>query len=179
MRKANAVLSAAILALFLVHAVLGAFQLTGLGSTAAKWAAWAALILILAHTAIGVKLTADTLRVWKRTGVHYFRENALFWARRLSGFAIMVLLGFHMTAFGTGSGGAYRLRWFDGAKLFTQLLLAGAIAVHVISNVKPMLISLGVRALRPRAGELLVILSVLLLFMAAALIVYYIRWNTV
>ena len=178
MRKLNAVLTAAILLLFLAHAILGGFQLLGVGSTAVKALAWICVGLIAAHTVIGIKLTADTLRVRQRTGVGYFRENTLFWARRISGFAVMVLLAFHLTAFGDNSGAQYRLRWFDTAKLVTQLLLVAVIALHVLSNVKPMLISFGVRSLKERAGDILLILSVLLLFMAAAFIVYYIRWNS-
>ena len=178
MRKWNAILTAAILALFLVHAILGGFQLFGVGSTAVKGIAWAALVLIVVHTAIGIKYTADTLRVWKKTGVSYFRENLLFWARRVSGFAVMILLVLHLTAFGDTSGGAYRLKWFDGARLTVQLLLVAAIALHVLTNVKPMLISFGVRSLKERTGDILFVLSVLLLFFASAFIAYYLRWNT-
>ena len=178
MRKSNAILTAVILLLFLVHAILGGFQLLGAGSTAVKAIAWLCTALIAAHTVIGVKLTADTLRVRKKTGVGYFRENTLFWARRVSGFAVMVLLVFHLTAFGDNSGVRYRLQWFDTAKLVTQLLLIAVLALHILSNVKPMLISFGIRSLKDRAGEILLILSVLLLFMAAAFIVYYLRWNS-
>mgnify|MGYP002627175673 CR=1 FL=1 len=178
MRKLNAVLTAAIMLLFLAHAILGGFQLLGVGSTAVKALAWICVGLIAVHTVIGIRLTADTLRVRKKTGVGYFRENTLFCARRVSGFAVMVLLVFHITAFGDNSGAQYRLRWFDTAKLITQLLLTGTLALHILSNVKPVLISFGVRRLKERAGDILLILSVLLLFMAAAFIVYYIRWNS-
>ena len=177
MRKYNAILTAVILLLFLVHAVAGAFQLIGWGPTAFKAAARVALVLCAVHAAVGVKLTADTLRVWKKTGVGYFRENRLFWARRVSGLAVMVLLCFHFAAFGDTSRAVYRLQYFGGAKLAGQMLLVAALAVHVLSNVKPMLISFGIRALRPRAGDILLVLSVLLLVFAAAFAVYYLRWN--
>ncbi|MBR1497311.1 MAG: pilus assembly protein PilX [Oscillospiraceae bacterium] len=179
MRKCNAILTAAILLLFLLHAILGSFQLAGLGGTAAKPVAWAAAVLILVHTGIGVKFTADTLRVWKKTGVSYFRENRLFWARRISGFAVMALLLFHFTAFGDSGGAAYRLKYFGRGRLAAQLLLVAAIALHVLTNVKPMLISFGVRSLKPRAGDILFVLSVLLLFFTAAFVVYYLRWNQI
>ena len=177
MRKWNAILTAAIMVLFLLHAILGGFQLLGVGSTALKGVAWAATALILAHTVIGVKLTADSIKVWKKTGVGYFKENKLFWARRISGFAIMVLLFFHLTAFGTDAGGAYRLRRFTDFKLATQLLLVAAIATHVITNAKPMLISFGVKRLKPYVNDILFVLSILMLFMAGAFVVYYLRWN--
>ena len=178
MRKWNAVLTGAILALFLVHAILGGFQLLGVGSTAVKAVAWIAVGLIVVHAGLGVKLTVDTLKVRKRTGVGYFRQNTLFWARRLSGFAVMILLAFHLTAFGDNSGAQYRLQWFDTAKLVTQLLLVAAIALHVLSNVRPMLISFGIRSLRERTGDILLILSAVMIFLAAAVIVYYLRWNS-
>lgn len=178
MRKWNAILTAAILVLFLIHAILGGFQLMGVGGTAVKAVAWINVALIAAHTVIGVKLTADTLKVRKQTGVGYFKHNLLFWARRVSGLAVMVLLVFHLTAFGSAGGAAFRLKYFDAFKLATQLLLVAALALHIISNVKPMLISFGIRSLRERAGDILFILSVLLLFMAAAFVVYYIRWNS-
>ena len=177
MRKWNACLTAAILLLFLVHGILGSFQLFGLGDTAAKTIARVAEGLIYIHALIGLKLTVDTLRVRKKTGVGYFKENALFWARRISGFAILVLMAFHFNAFGETSGALYRLKVFDGLKLATQLLLVMTIALHIITNVKPALISFGIKSWRARTGEILVILSVLLLVMAAAFIVYYLRWN--
>ena len=178
MRRWNAILTAAILVLFLVHAILGSFQLLGVGDTTLKALARACATLIAVHIVISTKFTVDTLRVWKRTGVSYFRENRLFWARRLSGLAVMVLLVFHIAAFMGAGGAAYRLQWFDTAKLVTQLLLAAALALHIIANVKPVLISFGIRGLRARAGDIAFILSAVFLFAAAAFIVYYLRWNT-
>ena len=90
---------------------------------------------------------------------------------------IMALIAFHMTAFSYKAGGAVRLHWFGGGQLAAQLLLVAALAVHIIANARPMLISFGVRKLKPRVGDILFIMSALLLIMAAAFIVYYLRWN--
>ena len=177
MRRLNAILSAAILLLFILHGVLGAFQMFGMGTVTMKAITHSMLTLIAVHTALGTKYTADAIRVWRKTGAPYFRQNLLFWARRVSGFAIMVLIAFHVTAFSYTVEGAFRLKWFDGFRLATQLLLLASIAVHVVANVKPMLISFGIRRLRPRTADLLFILSALLLVMAVAFIVYYLRWN--
>ena len=178
MRKFNAVLTAVIMVLFLLHAILGGFQLIGVGATALKTIAWISVGLIAIHVILGTKMTIDSLRVWKKTGVGYFKENKIFWARRISGFAVMILLVFHLTAFSSG-GAIYRLQWFTTFRLVTQLLLVVSIAVHVITNVRPMLISFGVKSLRPYVGDILVVLTVLLLFMAAAFVIYYLRWNVV
>ncbi len=42
---------------------------------------------------------------------------------------------------------------------------------------KPAGRSLGIRSGRKRLGDLLFLLAVLLLFMAGAFVVYYLRWN--
>lgn len=177
MRKFNAVLTAVIMVLFLIHAILGAFQMMGIGNTVLKALSWAAMGLAAVHMIIGVRLTADTLRAQKSSGVSYFRENRLFWARRISGFAVMVLLFFHMSAFGYYADGAYRLQWFNTGRLITQILLVVTLAVHIISNVRPVMISFGIRSLKEWAGDILFVLSVLFVFMAAAFIIYYLRWN--
>lgn len=177
MRKWNAVLTGLIVVLFLLHAVFGGFQMLGIGNTALKVTAWVTVGLIAVHTLIGIKLTWDTLRVQKKTGAAYFKENKLFWARRVSGFTVMALMAFHLTAFGYTQDGAYRLQWFTMGKLAVQILLVLAIAVHVISNVKPVLISFGISSLKQLAADIILCFSILLLFMAVAFFVYYLRWN--
>ena len=179
MRKFNTILTAVIMVLFLIHAILGSFQMLGAGNTVAKWLSWISAGLVGVHLIIGVKLTADTFRAQKRSGSAYFRQNLLFWSRRISGFVVMVLLLFHFTAFGYYAGDAYRLRWFDTGRLITQILLVLSLAVHIISNVRPMMIAMGIRSLKEWIGDILFVLSVILLLAAAGFIVYYIRWNAV
>ena len=177
MRRFNAILSALILVLFLFHGVIGAFQIIGLSGPVTKVLAWSMLAMIAVHVIIGIKTTADSILVWKKTGAGYFRENALFWTRRLSGLLIMILIAFHLTAFSYQDGDVLRLQWFTAGRLITQLLLVASVAVHVISNVKPVLIAFGVKSLRERAPDILLALTILLLLMAGAFIYYYIRWN--
>ena len=178
MRKCNAILTGLILALFLAHGVLGSFQMLGVSNGPLKALSWIMAALVAVHTCIGVKLTADTVKAQKKTGAAYFRENTLFWARRVSGLAVMAFLLLHVTAFGYHTPErAYRLKWFTAGKLTAQLLLAASVAVHIISNVRPMLISFGIRGLKQWAADILAVVSVLLLFMAAAFVVYYLRWN--
>ena len=177
MRKWNAVLSLAALVLLIVHAVLGSFFLTGAGHTAAKAAAWAAVALLAIHAVLGIKYTIDSLRVWKKTGAGYFRENRLFWTRRLSGFALLFFLFLHLAAFRNVGGDAFRLPWFTGAKLAGQLLMVASLAVHLLPNIRPLTLALGLRGGRKWLGDALFVLSVVLLFAAAAFVIYYLRWN--
>ena len=181
MRKWNALLSMGILALLLVHGIAGGLQLAGLlpgGSLVMKVLAWVMLGLIVLHTCIGVKLTADTLTACKKSGASYFRENRLFWLRRVSGLAIMAFIACHLLIFtGTAQDGIVRLHLFEGMQLITQILLVASIAVHVLSNIKPLMLALGVRGGKELFLDVLIVLSGILLFTGLAFIVYYIRWN--
>ena len=179
MRKANAVIAALILVLFIIHGLLGAFQLTGAGAAPSvmRGLSYVMMLLLFLHAAIGIKYTADSVRVARKTGAPYFRENRLFWARRLSGFAIFLFLGLHVTAFSYSAEGALRLHAFDGFRLAAQLLLLISVAVHVITNVRPALISFGIRKLKPRAADILFVLSVLLIIMGCSFLIYFFRWN--
>ena len=177
MRKWNAVLTAVTVLLFLLHALLGGLLMASGGGVILKPLARAAATLVLLHTGIGIKLTVDSLRVWKQTGVSYFRENKLFWARRVSGLAVMALLFLHMAVFMRTGGVLFGVVPFTAPRLAGQLLFVAALAVHLITNIRPMVISLGIRALRKRVGGILFALSVLLLFLAAAFILYYLRWH--
>lgn len=181
MRKINAAVSAVIVALLLVHMIAGTLQTAGYLSGGIRWLSalsWVMLGLVGLHMLIGVKLTVDTLRLQKKSGTAYLRENRLFWARRISGFALMAFLICHVLIFtGTAKDGAFRLHLFAGAELATQIMLVVSLAVHILSNLTPLLIGLGWKGFRTVAPDVLAILSVLLLLGGIGFVVYYIRWN--
>lgn len=177
MRKLNMVLVIGIIAAFLTHAIMGGLRLAGADTRSPSAAAWVCFGLIAAHVVVTTILTGRTLAVWKRTGAGYFRENALFWARRISGFVVLIPLVMHLVFFSTSNEGAFRLQVFTAGRLISQILLVVAIALHLLTNVAPLLITLGVREKRAFAADLLLILSVMLLLFAAAFVIYYLRWT--
>ena len=89
----------------------------------------------------------------------------------------MLLLTLHLFAFTYTVSGNVRLLWFNNPRFAVQLLLVLSLAVHILSNIKPLLISLGSGSIKPRVLDILVVLSVLLLFMAFGFVIYYLRWN--
>ncbi len=181
MRKFNAVLSMGILALFLIHAIAGSFQLAGIipgGSGIMKAAAWLMLGLIVIHIIIGCKLTADTLQACKKSGVSYHKENKLFWLRRSSGFAIMIFILFHVLIFlGKDENGVFRLSYFGILQLISQILLVISIAVHVLTNIRPLMIAIGTKSYAKILLDILFILSVILILSGIGFVIYYLRWN--
>lgn len=185
MRKWNAMISAAILILFLVHAIAGIFELAGLvpgGSTILTACTYIMVVLLVMHVAIGIKLTADTFKAQKAApggtpANRYLRENSLFWTRRISGVVLMVMLVFHGVIMSGKSGAAYRLNLFEGPQLAASILLVLALAVHILSNIRPLYIAFGIRRGRIILRDVLFVLAVVLAAACAAFIIYYLRWN--
>lgn len=78
--------------------------------------------LVAVHVVLSCILTAKAIKTWKVTGAPYLRENTLFWARRISGIAVMLLLAFHVLAFRSSSSGSFTLSFFGGFQLAANIL---------------------------------------------------------
>ena len=169
MRKWNTILSVLMLLIFMIHGIMGSFMLNGVGSSAGKLLAWIGVGILVVHTVIGVILTVQSLQTAKQSGKMR--------ARRASGLAILILLFFHIGLFGKVQNGTYILFPFTTVKMVTQLLFVAAIFVHIFINIRPLLVSLGIISYKERRGDIYLILSVLLLFIAGAVIFYYIGWQ--
>ena len=94
MRKLNTILSVLLLFICLLHGLMGSFMLLGISSGAGKFLAWIGVGILAAHTVLGLLLTAQTFRASRSGGKLYGKQNALFWARRTSGLAILLMLFF-------------------------------------------------------------------------------------
>ena len=158
----------------MIHGIMGSFMLNGVGSSAGKLLAWIGVGILVVHTVIGVILTVQSLQTAKQSGKMYLKQNAIFWA---SGMAILILLLFHIGLFGKEQNGTYILFPFTTVKMVTQLLFVAAIFVHIFINIRPLLVSLGIISYKERRSDIYLILSVLLLFIAGAVILYYIGWQ--
>ena len=91
-----------------------------------------------AHTVLGRLLTAQIFRASRYGGKPYGKQNALFWARRASGLAILLMLFFHIGVFGKVQNGVYILFPFTTVRLLTQLLLVASVFVHLLLNLRPL-----------------------------------------
>ena len=92
MRKLNTILSVLLLFICLLHGLMGSFMLLGISSGAGKFLAWIGVGILAAHNVLGLLLTAQTFRASRSGGKLYGKQNALFWARRTSGLAILLML---------------------------------------------------------------------------------------
>ncbi len=180
MRRLNMFLAAGMLVTFVLHAVAGALKLLGADSGAMKAAAWTCLVLAMIHAAVSVVLTFQTVHVQRVSGAAYFKDNLIFWARRISGLALIIPLVMHVLLFQADtSGGAVRLQVFTQGRLVSQILLVLTIAFHVLTNIEPMLISFGIKSTKAFSHDAMFVLSVVLLLACVGFGAYYARWAAV
>ncbi|MCR4687761.1 MAG: hypothetical protein K5659_09340 [Lachnospiraceae bacterium] len=183
MRKANAIISVIMLLLFLGHMIYGILVLTGVTSGGAKWMhaiTDSMATLLLVHMILGSILTFKTIKACKKSGVHYFKENLLFWIRRISGFALFFFMLDHMIAFSTtDEGGVVRLSLFNVLALTMQILMVISLLVHLSVNIKPLCIALGFEDKANLKTDIIVVISVILLLAAIGFLIYFIRWQRI
>ena len=125
MRKLNTILSVLLLFICLLHGLMGSFMLLGISSGAGKFLAWIGVGILAAHTVLGLLLTAQTFRASRSGGKLYGKQNALFWARRTSGLAILLMLFFHIGVFGRVQDGVYILFPFTTVRLPSCMAFSG------------------------------------------------------
>jgi succinate dehydrogenase/fumarate reductase cytochrome b subunit len=180
MRKVNAITSMAIIMLFLIHGIAGAFQMMGFisgGSSVLKILTWIMMVMVIMHIIIGIILTMQTFRVSQKSGVSYHKENALFWIRRISGFILMLLILLHLLVFMQTGSGFFRLGYFGIPQLIGQIIMLFALAIHLLCNIKSLAIALGIYGGKGYGRDIVLILSIVLIFCTVAFVVYYLRWN--
>ena len=177
MRKWNNILARAIILLFFLHALMGSLMLLGVSTITFFPLSMLLLIAVIVHGILGIAATLAALKSGKETGRWYLRQNAAFWTKRLSGIAILLLLIFHVTAYTTSVNGRFFLKEFTLCRMLSQILFILAIFVHLTMSIKSMLIAKGTINFKERTVDWMLVLSILMLFFAAAVIMYYIQWQ--
>lgn len=179
MRRLNAIVSLLLIILFLIHTIAGSFQLMRIipgGNELMKDLSYFMLFLIGVHVIIGIKLTLDSVKVGIKSGKFYFRENAVFWIRRITGFAMIMLIICHVLLF-TSNGEIFRLNDFNEVQLVFSILLVFTLIIHILANIRPLLISFGISGFRLYIKDILLVLAIISLFGAFAFMIYYFRWD--
>ena len=180
LKAVNAVVSVLMIVLLALHGLGNALQLFGFGSIVPSVISWALVLLAALHFAMGIALTVSTLSTQKRAGAAYWRQNKRFWTVRASGLAIVVFIICHVLLFARFDPDApVRLAYFGPLQLAASLLLVASLLVHVLANLQPLMISLGVPAPPARAVDVSVVVALLLLATAIAFVVYFLRWSVV
>ena len=180
LRQLNAVLTILIFVLFFLHGIAGSFRLLDTSVISPAIFARPLVVLCAVHALIGIVLTVDTVRASRDKGRSYVKLNARFWAARVSGLAIAFLIAAHVIQFMVPTyEGAPRVSYFGPASMASALGLVAAIVVHVVCNVEPLALSLGISGRKSHLGVVALALSLVLLFMGFAFICYFITWSVI
>lgn len=177
MRKCNGILARVIIALFMLHALMGSLMLLGMNTISFEPLSWTLLAAVVAHGVLGTVASIRTFKSGKGSGKWYFKENASFWIKRITGLVILIMLAFHVSAYTTYIDGVCFLKKFTLLRMVAQVLLIVSIFIHLLVSIKPMLIARGVLKFKERTGDIVMLISIMMLLFAVAVIIYYIQWQ--
>jgi hypothetical protein len=62
-------------------------------------------------------------------------------------------------------------------QMIGQMLMLLALGIHLLSNIRPLAVSLGLYKGLGYGRDVLLILTIVLAFCTLAFVVYYLRWN--
>lgn len=177
MRKWNNILARVIIVLFLLHALMGSLMLLGLSTISFLPLSMLLLVTVIIHGILGIMATLSALVSGKETRHWYLKQNATFWTKRISGIVIMLLLVFHVTAYTTSVNGRFFLKEFTLCRMLSQILFILAIFIHLAVSIKSMLIAKGTIKFKEKTADWMLVLSIMMLFFTASVIIYYIQWQ--
>lgn len=176
MRTFFSYVTAVMIPVLVLHGICASYLLVGIGHTGVPFLAWMSLILILIHAVLGCILTGRTLAgMYHNKSPWYIWQNRLFWARRLSGIAILGLLWIHLGLFGSRQDGVFVVYPFTISRLIVHGVFVAVVFLHVFLNIRPLFVALGVSQVRNRTADCCFVLSILFLAMAVMAVLYYMR----
>lgn len=173
LRQVNAVVSALLLLTFTLHGVTNGLYLAGVLPAPMKGIAHITELICWIHILIGVYLTVDTARALGKSKASYTGENLRFWAIRISGIMIAVLMLQHVI----GSSHAPSHWVMPIPAIVNGVLLALAVGVHVVCNMRSQLMSLGLPTESSKRAAL--VAAILILLMGFAFVLVFVQGRVV
>lgn len=168
MRKINTIIALIICILIADHLIFGSLHLFGLNVHVTKPLALTMLVLVLVHAVISMIVTVRAEKVGMKTKARYNKENKDFWMRRTSGMGILIFALLHVFLMGKNANGVPKIATAPAPLKLATPLLVVSIFAHLFSNVKPLLISLGVKNPDKKEKIVKVLIIILCLFALSA-----------
>ena len=168
MRKFNTILVLIIMALLLDHVLFGVMYLLGIGTGVFKPLAIAMLALVMFHAVISLIVTFRAEKAGFVTKARYNKENREFWGRRVSGIFIVFLALMHAFILSKDQDGVPRLQKMPKPLRIATPLLIIFVYLHLLSNIRPLLISFGIRNVDKKTRIIKIILTVIMLIAVGA-----------
>lgn len=152
-------------------------MLLGISTITLKPFSWLLFIAVILHGIFGIISTIPSIKTARKAGSWFFKENAAFWTKRISGVAIMLLLSLHITAYTTSVNGKFFLKEFTTGRLAAQILLILSIFIHLMVSIRSMLIAKGTIKFKERTVDWMLVLSIMMIFFTIAVVAYYVQWQ--
>ena len=178
MRRINKHVSALMLIAFLLHAVFGSLEFVGAWSktiqTLTMVFAFVFLGLFLAHTFIGVALASKSAGNMRQSKTIYFRENAAFWVRFISGLALTAFALAHAIIFL-----GIMWQWFPMGSVMTPMLvidifLGISLLAHLLFSMRALLIDWGIKTNKIAVVAIAILIVALCAYLIASFVVFYV-----
>ena len=169
MRRINTILVLMILALFADHAIFASLHSIGVGNGVIKAMAHSMLGLVLIHAAVSLIVTVKAEKAGITTKARYNKENREFWNRRVTGVLILVLGVTHAYLMNRNERGIPRIAFAPKIFELTTPLLVITIYLHIMTNIRSLLISLGIRNIDRNEKIIKAITSVVMAFVFVAI----------
>ncbi len=140
LRKWNTIAAAVLVGLLLVHGLLGCYRLLGFQTAGGRLLGVIMLGLLVFHASAGFFFSFSAMRNCKFGKPWYLAANWMFWARHISGLAILILIPLHFYTYGVmANNGGFLVLPFPFTRLLAQILLIAAILIHLVLSLRSFL----------------------------------------
>lgn len=166
LEKINGIIAIFLIIIILIHSIVGAYILLKLGYVNLNTLSWIGFYLCIIHAIMGIILTIPTIKSSYYSKKLYFKENSLFWIRRISGYGLLILLFLHYGLWGSYVNGNYVFFPFTAYSLIIELSFVLLFCIHLITNIQPLFLSFGIikhKKIKKVSIWILIVLSIIFL----------------
>ena len=175
MKKVNSVISLLLIIMVFVHGIFASLLMIGVIEKPNPIPAVICLVLLLIHIILSIKLTVKTVKDAMSSGDKYEVENKMFVIRRLSGVIMVLLLIAHLVFYFGPQIENFTSTPFTVVQLVLLILLVISLIVHIVTNIRPLMVSLGVVSSDAIRAVLCIFVTSALLLMATSSVVFFLK----
>lgn len=173
MQKFHTLLAWLLVLLLVLHLILGAITLTTEIHLLQGLLPTVFLALVLLHAVLAL------YKVSRKKGfshaMAYGKRNHLYWLRIFSGVAVLALVFVHRVLWTIETPFGVLLKDFEWPSLLVQMLFMGLLALHILLNIRPLLIDSGLDVQDKTKKRLGLFPALLFAAGAAAVVLYFLR----
>ena len=176
MKKFNSVISLLLIIAVLAHGVLASLLMMGWVGNTMPIPAFISLGLLLIHIVLSCILSTKTIKDAVKSGDKYEIQNKMFIIRRVSGVLMMVFVIAHLVFYFGPQVENFKDTAMSVPQLVLLILLLISLIVHIVTNIRPLMVSLGVTSPTGVRVVLGLLIACALIAMAMAGVAFFLKW---